>query len=266
MEILGYFLFIVIGIVLGLIGGGGSVLGVPVLVYILGYDAVKSTGYSLFIVGVASLVGSFAYMRKGLIDKKATLTFAIPSVLVIFWVRNYFIPGLPQQFTLLNYVLSKDALIMLVFSLLLAAVSYSMIKVKQPPEEVEEKKAGSETSLLLLIASGLLIGFLSGFVGAGGGFLIIPALVFFVKLPMKLAIGTSLSIIAINSLIGFTGNLGTLEINWTFLLVISALSIAGIFIGTYLSNFVSTKKLKPAFGWFTMIVGVLVIVKEIFLK
>ncbi len=265
---LGYILFVLIGMVLGLIGGGGSILGVPVLVYVLGYSPVAGTGYSLFIVGISSLIGSFTYFKKGLINLKATLIFAIPSVLTIFMVRKYLIPAIPDQLANINgFVLTKGLLIMLVFALLMIIASWSMIKVNnEEAESSGENSAQYRLQAIPLLLIAVTIGFLSGFVGAGGGFLIIPALVFFVKLPMKLAIGTSLTIISINSLIGFTGTVGEMEVNWKFLMSVSALAIAGIIIGAYLSNFVSAKNLKPAFGWFTLLVGITVIVKEIFLK
>ena len=268
MEIFGYILFVLIGLVLGLIGGGGSILGVPVLVYVLGYSPVVGTGYSLFIVGISSLIGSMAYFKKRMIHLKATLIFAIPSVISVFVVRKYLIPAIPDQLiNISGFLFTKDLLIMLVFALLMILASYSMIKVKNDETENETNNADAvRLNYMLIVVSASVIGFLSGLVGAGGGFLIIPALIFFVKLPMKLAVGTSLTIISINSLIGFTGTLGEMEIDWQFLISVSVLAILGIVIGAYLSNFVSAKKLKPAFGWFTLMVGLAVIIKEILIK
>jgi uncharacterized membrane protein YfcA len=110
----------------------------------------------------------------------------------------------------------------------------------------------------------MLVGLVTGFVGAGGGFIIVPVLMFFLRLKFKKAIGTSLCIIAINSLVGFTGNLGQQHIDWNFLLSISAICAIGILIGSLMATKISGQKLKPAFGWFTLFVGIFVLLKEIF--
>jgi uncharacterized membrane protein YfcA len=117
----------------------------------------------------------------------------------------------------------------------------------------------------LIAAEGLVVGTLTGVVGAGGGFLIIPALVLLVRLPMKMAVGTSLLIIAAKSLIGFIGDLGNQTIDWKFLLIFTGLSIMGIFVGTYLTKFIPGEKLKKSFGWFVLIMAVYILVKEIIL-
>lgn len=154
---------------------------------------------------------------------------------------------------------------MIVFSLLILSSSISMIRKRKPNSTSQVKWdefARSPMGLPFVIILGMLVGVITGFVGAGGGFIIVPVLIFFLRLKFKKAIGTSLCIIAINSLVGFSGNIGTQVIDWLFLLEISAMSIAGILIGSQLAIQVSSAKLKPAFGWFTLVVGIFVLVKE----
>jgi len=262
LEILGYVGAILIGLTLGLIGGGGSILTVPILVYLSGVTAVTATAYSLFIVGFSSLVGSFTYMKKGLVSFKTALIFGIPSIIAVYTTRRFIVPAIPDEvFTLGSLLVTKDILLMLIFALLMIFASYSMIKGRKETEEKEEKQ---KFNYPLIIIEGAVVGLLTGLVGAGGGFLIIPALVILSKLPMKMAIGTSLLIISVKSLIGFTGDLATREVDWMFLMIFSVLAIAGIFLGSYLSNFIPGKKLKPAFGWFVLIMGVYILTKELF--
>jgi len=139
--------------------------------------------------------------------------------------------------------------------------------LKRKPNTVSQVKwdefARSPFGLPFVILLGIFVGCITGFVGAGGGFIIVPVLIFFLRLNFKKAIGTSLCIIALNSLIGFLGNIGTLTIDWRFLISISAISILGIILGSRLSGKVSSQKLKPAFGWFTLVVGIFVLVKEL---
>ena len=262
LEILGYVGAIIIGLTLGLIGGGGSILTVPVLVYLSGVTAVTATAYSLFIVGFSSLVGSVTYMRKGLVSFKTALIFGVPSIIAVYITRRYIVPAIPDEvFTLGSLLVTKDILLMLIFAVLMIFASYSMIKGRK---ETEQEEVEQKFNYPMIILEGAIVGLLTGLVGAGGGFLIIPALVILSKLPMKMAIGTSLLIISIKSLIGFTGDLATREVDWAFLAIFSALAVAGIFLGSYLSNFIPGKKLKPAFGWFVLIMGVYILTKELF--
>jgi uncharacterized protein len=262
LEILGYVGAIIIGLTLGLIGGGGSILTVPVLVYLSGVTAVTATAYSLFIVGFSSLVGSVTYMRKGLVSFKTALIFGVPSIIAVYITRRYIVPAIPDEvFTLGSLLVTKDILLMLIFAVLMIFASYSMIKGRK---ETEQEEVEQKFNYPMIILEGAVVGLLTGLVGAGGGFLIIPALVILSKLPMKMAIGTSLLIISIKSLIGFTGDLATREVDWAFLAIFSALAVAGIFLGSYLSNFIPGKKLKPAFGWFVLIMGVYILTKELF--
>lgn len=261
METFGYIASILIGISLGLIGSGGSILTVPVLVYLFAVDAVAATSYSLFIVGFTSAVGSVGYFRKGLVNIKTALVFGAPSIIAVFMTRAYIVPAIPKEvFTLGTFVVTKSILLLLLFAFLMVAASYSMIK--------KDKKKKAETTgpqkfnYPVILLEGAVVGVITGLVGAGGGFLIIPALVLLSKLPMKEAVGTSLVIIAAKSLIGFLGEGGDAVIDWFLLASVSAFASGGIFIGLYLSKKIDGAKLKPIFGWFVLMMGIYIILKE----
>ncbi len=263
MEYIGYISSILIGVALGLIGGGGSILTVPVLVYLLGVDAVAATSYSLFIVGATSAVGSIQYFNKGLVNIKTAIVFGIPSIIAVFMTRAYIVPAIPKEvFTIGEFTVTKSILMMVLFAILMIAASYSMIKKTMTNDkEIEEQKFNYP----LILMEGLIVGVLTGLVGAGGGFLIIPALVILSKLPMKEAVGTSLVIIAAKSLIGFFGESAETVINWNIILTVTGFAIVGIFIGTAMSKKIDGAKLKPAFGWFVLVMGIYIIIKELFL-
>lgn len=262
IVIIGFAAAIVIGISLGLIGGGGSILTVPVLVYILGVNPVLATAYSLFVVGSTSLVGAATYMKKGLVNYKTALVFAIPSFIAVFLTRKFLVPALPDPlFTLGEAIITKNIGIMIFFALIMLAASYSMIFAKKCVDCDEDEPIVFNFPMIAL--EGSVVGVITGIVGAGGGFLIIPALVLLAKLPMKMAVGTSLLIIAAKSLIGFLGDLSTQAIDWQLLLIFTALSIVGIFIGSALSKKINEKVLKTGFGWFVLIMGIYIITKEL---
>ncbi len=265
MEIIGYIASVLIGISLGLIGGGGSILTVPVLVYLFGVNPVLATAYSLFIVGTTSLVGVLPKYKQGLVNLKTALIFGAPAIVAVYATRRLIVPAIPDElFTIADFVVTKSILMMLLFAILMVFASYSMIKGKKEDENGKEAEQTFNYPLILL--EGTVVGILTGLVGAGGGFLIIPALVLFSKLPMKQAVGTSLLIIAAKSLIGFTGDIGHTVIDWKLLLIVTALAIAGIFIGNRLSYKISGEKLKKGFGWFVLLMGIYIIVKELFIR
>jgi uncharacterized membrane protein YfcA len=265
MDIAGYLASIFIGIALGLIGGGGSILTVPVLVYLFRIDAVLATAYSLFVVGTTSAIGSFSYFKKGLVNIRTAVVFGIPSIIAVYLTRAYIVPAIPNEiFSIGDFTVTKSILLMLLFAVLMIFASYSMIKEeKRVSEEIHQKQ---QFNYPLILVEGTLVGILTGLVGAGGGFLIIPALVILSKLSMKEAIGTSLVIIAAKSLIGFFGESGESLIDWVFLSKVTAFAIVGIFIGMALSKRINGEKLKPAFGWFVLIMGIYIIIKETLLK
>lgn len=262
MTILGYFASILIGVSLGLIGGGGSILTVPVLVYLLGLNPVLSTAYSLFVVGTTSLVGSFTYMKKGLVNYRAALVFAVPSFITVFLTRKFVVPAIPDPvFTMGDFILSKGAGIMGLFALIMLAAAFSMIRHKDKSDSDSGTQA-IQFNYPLIALEGAAVGLLTGLVGAGGGFLIIPALVLLARIPMKMAVGTSLLIIAAKSLIGFLGDIGQQAIDWNFLAVFTTLSVVGIFLGSYLTRFIPGEKLKRLFGWFVLAMAVFILWKE----
>ncbi|MEZ4744320.1 MAG: sulfite exporter TauE/SafE family protein [Bdellovibrionota bacterium] len=254
------------GISLGLIGGGGSILIVPVLVYLFNVSPELATAYSLFVVGIASLVGSYKYAKMNLIEYKTALIFAAPAFIGVFSARRFIIPSLPPTILTSEWLtLNKETLIMLVFAIVMLLASFSMIRKK--PSNQEDQKSNNQKFIYnykMIALEGLGVGTLTGFVGAGGGFLIIPALVLFAKLPMKLAIGTSLIIISAKSLLGFLGDLATSQaIDWSFLIKISFTAIVGIIAGTYLNQFIPGRKLQPAFGWFILVMGTYILARQI---
>ena len=265
MIVLGYMAAVLIGISLGLIGGGGSILTVPVLVYLFGVDATLATSYSLFIVGATSLVGAYKNYTKGFVDIKTALLFGASSITTVLLTRRFVIPLLPNIIWSSGSVtITKSFLTMVLFAALMLMASFSMISGGK--KNTEPVKTGGQNVLPSLILYGIGIGLVTGLLGAGGGFLLIPALVLLLRLPMKNAVGTSLFIIALNSLIGFTGDLGRAIIDWTFLLTLTAISVVGIIVGTEMSKKIPSSKLKTGFGWFVMIMAVYILIKELFLK
>ena len=266
MEIIGYIASILIGISLGMVGSGGSILTVPVLVYLMHVNPLLATTSSLFIVGTTSLVGGIRAYSKKSVDFKAVTEFGIPSIFSIFITRHYLLPALPDTlFTVGVHIISKEILLMVVFAVLMLAASITMIRSKQAEYLTAITEKDRHNKVLPLVLLGLIIGAVTGLLGAGGGFLIIPSLVLFLKLPMKIAVGTSLLIIAINSLFGFLFSLKQFEYNWTILLSFTVLAIAGIFIGSKLADKISGTSLKKGFGWFVLVMGIYIIIKELFL-
>ncbi len=264
LTIFGLLASTVIGISLGLIGGGGSILTVPVLVYLFNVDPVLATAYSLFIVGLSSLVGAFPKYKAGMIDLKTALVFGVPSIIAVFLTRKVLVPAIPATlFEVAGVSVTKALAMMILFAVLMVAASVSMIRDKKKEEQATEEPRVFNYPMILL--EGAVVGVLTGLVGAGGGFLIIPALVMLSKLPMKQAVGTSLLIIAAKSLIGFTGDVmeNADQMDWTLLSVVTALAVVGIFVGNQLSKKIDGAALKKGFGWFVLVMGIYIIIKEL---
>lgn len=334
METLGFLIAILIGFTLGFIGGGGSILTVPVLVYIFQIEPVLATAYSLFVVGISASVGALNYMKKGLMSYKTAIVFAVPSLLAVFLTRRFLLPTIPEQlftvgeldittdllFILIlivvmlgvsllslnitfrgskkhlkafllvtpaaimvfivrqfiipkipdhlvvigDFTLTKNIAIMVFFAVVMFFSSFSMIRGRKESEEDVESN-GLIHNYPIIILEGIGVGTITGLIGAGGGFLIIPALVLLAGLPMKTAIGTSLLIISVNSLLGFLGDIGNQDISWMFLLAFTGLSVIGIFAGTYTTKFIDGNKLKKGFGVFVLVMSVYIMVSEIFI-
>lgn len=261
METFGYIASVFVGLILGILGGGGSILCIPILVYLFHINAVMASAYSLFIVGTTSFVGAIPKYKDQLVNLKTGLVFGIPSIAAIFTTRKWIVPAIPDiLFQLDSFIFTKRILLLGVFAVLMILASIAMITKRSERTASDEKFQPA-----YLIIEGLLIGFLTGLVGAGGGFLIIPALVLLTGLPFKTAVGTSLFIIAINSLSGFLGDVLNYSMDWEFLLIITGLAVVGILIGNQLAKKLPSKKLRKSFGWFTLIMGTSILVKEIFM-
>tara|TARA_R110002096_G_scaffold136909_7_gene289848 strand:- start:32453 stop:33256 length:804 start_codon:yes stop_codon:yes gene_type:complete len=262
IQLLGYFLAILIGLTLGLIGSGGSILTVPILVYLLAIEPVLATAYSLFIVGITALVGLIRNIPKKQVDFKTGIIFAIPAFFAVYITRKYLLPAIPESlFFIDDFEMTKNIAIMVFFAIIMLLAAVSMIRNNRKEEGVENAQA-LKFNYPLIIIEGIVVGVLTGLVGAGGGFLIIPALVLLAKLPMKKAVATSLMIIAVKSLIGFIGDVQNLEMDWAFLLSFSGFSVVGIFIGIFLNQWIDGKKLKTAFGWFVLLMAAYILIKE----
>jgi uncharacterized protein len=264
LEIFGFAGALLMGVTLGLIGGGGSILTVPILVYLFNVDPVLATAYSLFIVGFTSLIGTGTHIKQGNVHWKTALYFGIPSIVSVYLTRLFVMPMIPQVLaTFGSFQLTKSVFLLLIFSVLMVVAAYTMIRECKSCDEAQAK--GIEYNYPMILLEGLVVGGITGLVGAGGGFLIIPALVLLTKLPMKLAVGTSLVIIAAKSLMGFVGDLqSNPNIEWRFLLLFSGIAVVGIIIGSLLSKKIPNEKLKPAFGVFVLIMGIYIISKELF--
>ncbi|MBK7557558.1 MAG: sulfite exporter TauE/SafE family protein [Chitinophagaceae bacterium] len=266
MEILGYVLAVVVGISLGLIGSGGSILTVPILVYVMGVNPVLATAYSLFIVGSTALVGGVQSAMQKRVDFKTVLIFGIPSIAAVYATRMWLVPFIPDElFSIGSLVITKSIALMLLFAVVMILASVSMIRPGKQKEIDENAPRVYNYPMILL--EGAVVGLLTVLVGAGGGFLIIPALVLLARMPMKLAVGTSLFIIAAKSLIGFIGDLqGSEVLDWKLLGIFTAFAVGGIFIGIILSKKIPGQKLKKGFGWFVLVMGIYIIIKELFFK
>lgn len=267
MEIsqsIGFILAVFVGMTLGVLGSGGSILSVPILVYVMGIEPTLATAYSLFIIGTTSLVGGIHKAKLKLVDFRKVILFGIPTVISVFITRKIIVPKIPDIiFTIHDFTLHKSELIMVVFAIVMILASVQMIKPSKKLTLDSEEKL----NYFFVAIYGTFIGFISGFVGAGGGFLIIPTLLFLAKTPMKTAVGTSLFIVATQSLIGFSGDIhGNQIIDWKLLSIFTTCSMFGIFIGGMISNKIESERLKISFGWFVLSMGIYIITKELFLK
>ena len=266
LELLGYISALIIGVSLGLIGGGGSVLAVPVLAYLFLMGERIATAYSLFIVGSSALVGGLRQHLKGNVDWRTVVIFGVPSIIGVTLVRAFLIPALPEVlFSLNSFDITRRMAMFGLFATLMIPAALSMLNKK------ERITGNSDTTVNynypLILVEGLIVGGITGLVGAGGGFLIIPALVLFAGIKMKTAIGTSLVIIAVKSLSGFfLGDALTMTIDWNFLAIITGLSFLGIFVGSYLGNFINGERLKNGFGYFIFAMAVFMFYMEFFVN
>ena len=273
MVVAGMIAAVVIGMVLGTLGGGGSILTVPVLVYVVGLPAVQATAYSLFVVGLSAAVGAVGYVRAGHVNLRVAAIFAAPSLVAVFLTRRFVVPAIPDPvFSVGSMAVGKDALIMTLFAVTMVLAALSMIRGclrcrANAGSNRDSKPGGTREhgpSLPVVALEGLVVGTVTGLVGAGGGFLIIPALVLIGGLGMKEAVGTSLVIITVKSLIGFLGDVGAAtSIDWAFLLPFTAMTALGIIVGMIATRHVESARLRPVFGWFVLGMGALITIQEV---
>ncbi|WP_372473184.1 sulfite exporter TauE/SafE family protein [Capnocytophaga sp. ARDL2] len=258
---IGLLLSFFVGITLGFMGSGGSILTVPILVYIVGVQPVVATAYSLFIVGSTALTGSVLNSKDKNIDFNTALLFGIPSLLTVFMTRSVIVPAISETIRLSETIsFSKNTFIMVLFAIVMLFSALKMIQNKVRVTQDDNQ----EINHFWIVLQGGIVGLVAGLVGAGGGFLIVPALMMFAKLPIRKAMGTSLIIVAIQSLIGFLGDVKHLTIDWTFLLMFCFCSIIGIFVGIRWSKKIVDAKLKKIFGWFILAMAIFILRKEIF--
>ena len=260
-ELFGYAAAIVVGLVIGLAGGGGSILTVPILVYIFSIPTLLATSYSLFVVGTTSLIGSANHIWKKRVDLRVAGAFAAPSFVSVYFSRRYLVPALPDPLLRLGELnIPKSDAILFFFAVIMVLAARAMIRDRRPSEGIA---ADGRPRFGTLALDGLAVGLLTGIIGAGGGFLIVPMLVLLAGLPMQRAVATSVLIIAINSFIGFLGDVQHTSLNWKFLLPFTGLSIVGIFLGMYLARYVPPNTLRKGFGWFVLAVATYMITREL---
>jgi len=264
LHITGYLLMLLMGGTLGMIGAGGSILTVPILVYLLQVPAVTATGYSLPIVGIVATIGALHYRHRGQMDLHAAFTFALPALIMVFATRWWLLPALPASIMVGGFLISKDTLILaLLAALMLASARFMLNPAACENGPVAPRLRGTQR-LMLLVTASALIGMLTGLVGAGGGFLIVPALLCLFGLTMHTAIGTSLLVIAVNAFTGFAGDLGAgFAIDWPLLGGLLALTLAGMGLGTRLNRRCDARQLRRGFGWLTLAVAAAIIAREI---
>jgi hypothetical protein len=268
----GFALAVVVGVSLGVFGAGGSILTVPILVYVIGTEPVQATAYSLVVVGLTSAVGAAAYIRRREADLLSAALFAVPSVAAVYLTRRVLLPAIPDQLGEIGGVpIGRDLLLMLLFGIVMIWAASGMIRPGKQGAKRHEQGDVSQNRVtptrvrwVPIVTEGAGVGVLTGLVGAGGGFLIVPVLVLAAGMPMRQAVGTSLIIIALKSLVGFLGDVGAgREIDWAFLALFSALAASGAIGGTILAARVSGERLRPWFGWFVMGAGVSIVAIEL---
>jgi uncharacterized membrane protein YfcA len=256
-EIIGYIASLLIGLSLGLIGSGGSILTVPVLIYLFGVDAITAAGYSLFIVGITSTIGSIDKWQKKLINIRTALLFGLPSIITISITRAYFIPFVPDIIVENSHLtLSKSSAMMILFSMLMVVAALKMLNNKTINEH-------HESNNYKLIFQGSMVGIISGMIGVGGGFMIIPVLTLYANVPINIAVGTSLLIIAMNATIGFFAGVDFNSTNWMLIISILFVSIIGLYIGNYLSSKTDNDFLKKLFARFVLLIGIIIFIYEL---
>lgn len=260
MEILGYVAMVGVGLILGGIGSGGSMLAIPILVYLFSEDVETASAYSLFLVGVTSLTGAILKQKEQFVAVRAAAMFGIPSITTTFITRKWLIGYVPDHIGEAGslQITKGDVLMWLLASLMIVS---SLMMLKDPAAKI----AHSEGKYSFLIPSGFVAGMISGLAGIGGGFLILPAMVLFAGVSVRTAIGTTLLIIAANSLLGFCGDVFNHAVNWYFLLSLTGVSVLGLLVGVWAGKRISPPfSARKGFAWFTILTAVFILVRELF--
>ncbi|MCO5247822.1 MAG: sulfite exporter TauE/SafE family protein [Chitinophagales bacterium] len=254
--IIGYILSFLTGAVINLLGGGGSIMTVPILVYLFKVDPYLATSYSMFLVGISSWLATIDNAKKKMIIYKLAIVFAIPDLIVTYVIRKFLLPILPNIFfTYENITVTKQSVIMLIFAGLMIVASVNSLRSKKAPSTVRPIKFNYP----LIIVQGMLVGLVTGLVGAGGGFLIIPAFVISSRVPMNIAIYTSSLVIAISTTIGFLGDFNPeLNIDWRFLLVYTFITIAGVFAINPFKKKIGNQALRKTFGYMIFVLSLVI--------
>ncbi|PRO70212.1 sulfite exporter TauE/SafE family protein [Alteromonas gracilis] len=265
MIILGYIAAVLMGMVLGVIGGGGSILTVPILVYLMGVTPDVATGYSLLIVGATAAFGAIRYFKEGLVDVKASILFAVPSIIAVYLTRAFLMPAIPETISVQSLTIDKNLGIMVLFAMLMLASAAMMLKKayskSAPATQVIENK---QPNVGLIVIEGAVVGVVTGILGAGGGFLIIPALVLILGMPMKNAVGASLFIIALKSLLGFIGDLQTgIQLEMPLLPLMLVATFIGMAVSTKVAGKLDGAALQKFFAFFTLVIAVFIMTKEL---
>lgn len=239
-------LAVVVGISLGMLGGGGSILTVPLLVYVAGLDAKVAIAASLFVVGVTSLAGMVSHARQGRVMWRTGLIFGLAGMVGAYsaGLVGGHLPG---------------NVLLIAFAIMMVATSLAMLRGRRTPAH---KSADGELPVKRIVIDGLVVGVATGLVGAGGGFLVVPALVLLGGLPMSVAVGTSLLVIAMKSFAGLAGYLSSVELPWGLVLSVTAAAVVGSVIGGRLAGKVPEARLRQAFGWFVLVMGGFVLVQQ----
>ncbi len=244
MILVGYALAALVGISLGLMGGGGSILTVPIFVYVLGYDPKLAIAMSLPVIGITSLAGAAGHWRAGNVHLRTAVTFGVIAMVGAF-------AGARAARLLSGGV----QLALLAVIMLLAAMMMFRSAQRTPIDGGGSETHSRDMPVALLVPVALAVGVITGLVGIGGGFLVVPALVLLARAPMKQAVGTSLLVIAMNSLSGFAGYIGQVQVPWLFVSIFTTIAVAGILVGTWGTRYVSPRALKQGFAVFLVVMG-----------
>ena len=262
--VLGYLAAVLMGLILGIVGGGGSILTVPILVYLMGVAPDLATGYSLLIVGATAAFGAVSYFRQGLVDVRASLLFAAPSIITVYLTRAYLMPVIPDVVISTPLVVSKNTAIMLLFAVLMLLSAVMMYRNAAKKTVLNTTEPARSPRVMLIVVEGAVVGLVTGVLGAGGGFLIIPALVLLLGMPMKKAVGASLFIIALKSLIGFAGDLQTgITLAMPLLPLMLVATFAGILLSTFVAKRLNSSGLQKFFAIFSVLIAIVIIVQEL---